>query len=91
MDGFTRETIRKNRDRDFAAEGPKALNVISVFMGDENSRQSFGSAPNVRQAFTDLFGAETRVDKEAGIVGLEIGAIAARSASQDGKLNRHRK
>ena len=60
-----------------------------MFVGDEDGGQVLRSAPDGGQALADLTEAETRIHEDARLRGLNIGAIACRTAAKNSELHRH--
>jgi hypothetical protein len=63
--------------------------MIGMFVRDENAIQRFGRPGNGGEAFANLLSAKAGIDQEAGAFGFEIGAIAARTAAENGELHWH--
>ena len=76
-------------DAEFAGDSDEALDMVAMFVGDEDGVEIFGCSPDTGKSLTDLPGTEAGVDQDSGFRRLEIGAIAGGSASQDRELNSH--
>lgn len=63
--------------------------MVGVLVRDEYPSQVFWCPANSGQALANLAQAEARIDQDASLIGLQIGAIARGTAAQDGKANRH--
>ena len=55
----------------------QAVNVVVVFVRDENGGEIFRRATDSGEALADLTRAEPGVHEHAGFSGFEIGAVAA--------------
>lgn len=84
LDGFTGQSIAIERCIDLPPEAGQTLNVIRVFMGQKDSMEALGSSPNRSEALPDLAPAESGVDEQSRLVGLDVRAVSARTASQNG-------
>ena len=71
------------------AQRRQALNVIAVFMGDEDAAQQFRGAPDGGKPLPDLTSAQTGVDEKPRLVGFEVSAIARGAAAQDRQFDCH--
>lgn len=81
FDGFAGVAIAVNGDVEFGGDGGEALDMIAVFVGDENARQPFGSAADGGQSLADLAAAEAGIDEQTRLTGLQIGTIATGTAA----------
>ena len=77
LDGLLGETIAVNRDLQFGAKGAETLDMIGVLVRDEDAMETFRGAADPGEALPDLTGAEPGVHQDAGLAGLDVGAIAA--------------
>ena len=82
-------TITVKRDAQFVGEAGQTLDVIRMFVGDQDAVQTFWRATDARQTLADLPHTETRINENAGFVGFQIGAVAAGTAAQNRKINSH--
>ena len=89
LDGFARKPIAAEGDAVPRAYGGESLDVVGVFVGDEYGLERFRSASDAGEPLADLPAAETGIDQQARLVGFQVGAIAARTAPEDGQLHRH--
>ena len=48
-----------------------------------------GTRPMVLEAFADLARAEPGIHEHAGLIGFEVGAVAAGTAAENGEFNSH--
>ena len=62
-------------DVKFIGDAEQAADVVGMFVGDEDGGEIFGCAADGREALADLARRETGVHKDAGFVGLDVGAI----------------
>ena len=88
FDRFLGEAIAVNGNRQFVAERTESVGVIGMFVREKDAAETFGGATDLGEAFSDLFGAETRIDQETGVAGLEVGAIAIGTTAENRELNR---
>jgi hypothetical protein len=75
----------------FVAQNCETLNMIHVFVRDENAGEIFGRATDGSEALADLARAESGINQDAGFVGFEIGAIAIGTAAKNRQVNSHTK
>ena len=83
FEGFLRRAIAINRDLQFGAELDQSLDVISVFVRDEDAGQVFGRAANGGEPLADLPQAEPRINKDARLIRFQIRAIAGGTAAEN--------
>lgn len=55
--------------------------MVAVLVRDEDAREVFRGAADGGEALANLAGAESGVDKDAGFIGLHVGAIAGGTAA----------
>lgn len=89
FDGFLGGPIAIDGYLQFGREHAEALGVVAVFVRDENAAQALRSSSNPQQPLADLPGAEPGVDEQAGVVGFQVGAVAAGTAGEDGEPGGH--
>lgn len=78
FDGFFGEAIAIDRHPElFRAEDAESLNMIAVFVGDENTMEALGGPSDLGQALPNLASAKAGVDQQPGVVRFEIGAISS--------------
>lgn len=87
FDGFAGEAIAVDGNFVFGAKAGDALDMVGMFVGEENAVEGFGRAAESGQAFADLFSREAGVNKDARVSRFEIGAIAAGTAAKNGELH----
>lgn len=87
--GFVCEAVAIDREAEFPTEDGQALGVILVFVREEDSGKRLGRPADGGEPLADLAAAEARIDQEADFGRLEVGAIAAGPAAEDGELNGH--
>ena len=63
--------------------------MVGMFVGDEDAGEIFRRAANRGKSLADLTPAEARIDEDAGFVGFHVGAIAGRTAAENGEANSH--
>ncbi len=89
FDSLLRGAVAKNGDLQLGTQRGETLNVIGVLVGDEDAIQFFGRTPDGGEALANLAQAEAGVNQEAGLVGLEVGAVPRRTTAQNRQANRH--
>ena len=63
--------------------------MVAVFVCDENGGEIFRCSADAGKARPDLARGESGVHEDTGFVGLNIGAIAGRAATEDGEFDGH--
>ena len=89
LNGLLGETVAEDWNLKFRAQGCQTLNVITVFMGDENATQQLRRSPDGGKPLSDLTSAQTGVDEQPRLVGFEVSAIARGAATQDRQFDWH--
>lgn len=87
--GVARLAITVNREFQFGSQSREPLDVIGMFVRDENAIKAFGRASNGQQALPNLAAAQARIDQQARVIALEISAVPAGTAAEDGELHWH--
>ena len=59
--------------------------MVAMLVGQKDGLHVVEGPPHRGEPELDLLGAETCIDKQAHVVGFEVGAVAAASAAQDGE------
>ena len=67
--------IAIDRNVESLGDPDQALNMITVFVSDEDGGQVFWCAPNAGKALTDLAWAKSGIYEHARFVGFHIGTI----------------
>ncbi len=88
-DGVAGVPIAIDRDAQFRRQAGEALDMVGMFVGDEDAREAFGRAADGEETLADLASAQAGIDEEAGLVRLEVGAIAAGTAAENGESHGH--
>ena len=83
FDGVQRGAVAVNGNVEFLAQGRQALDVVGVFVGDENPRELFRRPADGGESLADLAQAESGVNEQAGFCSSHVGAIAAGAGAQD--------
>ena len=89
LNRFLREAVAENRNLQLRAQRCQTLNVVAVFMGDENAVQSLRRAANGGKPLPDLTAAQTGVDEQPRLVRFEVSAVARRAAAQNRQFDSH--
>ena len=76
LNGVLRGPIAVNRDAELFCQDTEALNVIAVFVRDENAGQVFWRTSDGSESLTNLTGTESGVDEDPGLRSLDIRAIS---------------
>lgn len=84
-----RRSIAINRNSEFPGYAGQTLNVIAVFVGDEDRSKILRSAGNGGKALSNLARAESGINQDARFVSLEIGAIPGRSTAENCQFGCH--
>jgi hypothetical protein len=87
--GLLRRPVAINRDPQFCAQGGQALDMVRVFVRDEDAGQVFWRPADRRQTLPNLAQAEPGIDQDAGFVGFHISAIPVGTAAKNCQANRH--
>ncbi len=90
FDGFPGKPVAINGNVEFGTETDEAVDMVRVFVSDQDAGDAFGRAANGGEALPDLAAAETGVNEDTGLGGLQVGAIAAGTAAQNSQLNGHK-
>ncbi len=85
LERFGGEAVAVDGDVVAFGEDGEAAGVVAVFVGEEDGLHVGEGAAEGMEAGFDLAGAEAGVDEEAGVVGFEVGAVAAAAAAEDGE------
>lgn len=80
---FAREAIAINRDVKLVGQHGEPVDMVGMFVRDENAGEPLGRAANGRKALAGGAGAETGVNEQADFVGFKIGAIAIGTTAKD--------
>ena len=89
LDSFLREAVAINGDVQSRGEHGETLDVIRMFVRDEDAAQAFRRASDGEEAVADLPSAQAGVDEQARLAGFQKGAIAAGTAAEKGEMGGH--
>ena len=89
LDRLLRRPVAIDRDAQLLTQRRQTLHMIGMLVRDQNPGQVLRCPANTGEALANLAQAETRVDEQAGLVGLQVGAVAGGAAAEDGQANRH--
>ena len=83
--------VAVNGDVEFLCDAGESLNMVGVFVGDENGGEILRRAPDAGKALPNLARAEAGIHKYPRLSGFDVGAIPARTAAEDGKFDGHKR
>ena len=83
--------VAVNGDVEFLRDAGESLNMVGMFVSDENGGEVFRHTADGGEALADLARAEPGVHKYPRLSGFDVGAISARTAAEDGKFDGHRR
>jgi len=86
---FFRGTVAINRDVQFGGDADQSLDVVGVFVRNENGSEIFRHPTDGGEPLADLARAEPGVHEDADFIGFDVGAIAAGTAAENGEFNGH--
>jgi hypothetical protein len=86
---FLRGAVAINRDVQFGGDSDQSLDVVGVFVRNENGGEIFRHTTDGGEPLADLARAEPGVHKDAGFIGFDVGAIAGGTAAEDGEFDNH--
>jgi hypothetical protein len=89
FDRFAREAIAIDWNLQLRTKTGQALDVIGMFVRKQDAIEILRRAADGSETFANLASGKSRVDKETGFAGFQIGAIAAGTAAKNRKLNCH--
>jgi len=89
LDGFHGKAVAKYRNLQFGAEHGQALNVVAVFVRNEDAVETFRRAANSKEAIADLPAAKAGIDEQASFFSFQISAIARRTTAQNREFDCH--
>ena len=78
-----------DRDLQFGAHRSETHDVVGMLMRDEHAVKAFRGAPDGCEPLPNLTQAESRVDKNAGFVRFQVGAIPGGTTAKDGQAYWH--
>ena len=85
MEIFGRQAVAIDRNGVALGQHRQAADVVAMLVREEN-RLHVGHGPaDGGEPQLDLFGAEPGIDEDAGVLGLEVGAVAAAATAEDGE------
>jgi hypothetical protein len=89
FDGFLGRAVAVDRNAELSTKLCQAMDVVGMLVGDEDAGQALRRATDGGQARPNLAQAEAGIDEDAGFIGLDIGAIAIGTASENSQTNGH--
>ncbi len=81
--------IAVNGNVEFLRNAGESLNMVGMFVGDENGGEVFRGAPDAGEALPDLARTEAGVHKYPRLSGFDVGAVPARTAAENGQFDGH--
>ena len=76
-----------NGNAELGIEHAQGLDVVDVFVGDENAIESLRGAVQGEQGIANAFGAEAAIDEHARDGRFQVGGVASGAASENCKSN----
>lgn len=76
-----------NGNAELGIEHAQGLDVVDVFVGDENAIESLRGAVQSEQGIANAFGAEAAIDEHARAGRFQVCGVAAGAAAENGKSN----
>jgi hypothetical protein len=89
FDSFAGVTVAIDWDAQFLLDRCESCYMVGVFVRDQNRGEVLGPSADDGQTFANLAQTEAGINQDASFVGFNIGAIAGRSATENGEANRH--
>ena len=89
FDGLFGEPIAIDRNVELGTQADQTVDVIRVFVGDQDAGQTLRNLADRSEALARLPDAETSIDQQPGFSAFQVGAIAAGTAAQNGELYSH--
>ena len=84
-----RAAIAKNRDVKFVGEPEQSGDMVGVFVREQDGGEIFRRPADAGEAQADLARGKAGIHENAGVGGLDVGAIAGRTAAEDGEFDGH--
>lgn len=88
-DGFGGCSVGVNGQPRLACQHSKGLDVIGVFVGDQDAGEGLRGTTDGGEAGANLSRAQTRIDEEACVSRFEVGRVTGGTASENGELDGH--
>jgi hypothetical protein len=85
FDRFLGQTVAEHRDLELNGEVGQSLDMVRVFVGQENAVQRFRGTSDGSEALADLPAAESGVNEQPRFVSFQISAISRGTAPKDGE------
>lgn len=89
LNGFTGGTVTINGHVQFLSHGTEGLNMVRVFVGDEDPGKVFGHPADRGQPLPNLPQAESGIDEQPRFSGFQVGAIASGTAAKNRQAYGH--
>ena len=77
--------------RSFPPRGNQARDVVRMLVRDQNASEILWGAADGSEPLSNLAEAESRIDQDAGLFGLNVRAVASGTAAENRQVNRHGK
>ena len=78
-----REPVAIDWNLQLGGQPEQPLDVVRVFVRDENAVEIFRRAADREQALADLAPAQPGIDEQPDLFGFQVGAVAARTAAEN--------
>ena len=89
FNGFLGQSVAVNRDVQLRRQHAQTLDVILMFVRNEDAGEAFRRSADAQQAVANLAGAQAGVDEQARLVCFEVSAIATGTAAENCELHWH--
>jgi hypothetical protein len=89
IQGLPGEPIAVNRHIQLGGQRGQALDMIGMFMGDQDAGQCLRGPPDGRQSLPDLPSAKPGINQNTGFATLQIGTVATRTTTENRQSSCH--
>ena len=83
------QAIAVNRNSKFSTEREQPLDMIGMLVRYQDTLKALGCASDLGEALADLLSAKASINQNASVIRLEVRAIAAGTAAENGELHCH--
>lgn len=82
-------TIAIDGDVELVGDAAESLDVIAMFVSDEDGGEIFRRAADAGQPLAYLAGAQSGIDEDTHFVGFQVGTVAGGTAAKNRQMNGH--